>query len=47
MLQYCTHATQVIFPSVYVVFNVIYWVTYMFWLPDEIASYPNLIGRLH
>jgi hypothetical protein len=32
----------VVFPVTYVVFNVIYWVIYLYWLPDEVEKFVDL-----
>ena len=38
-----THArAQVVFPLTYVLFNVIYWVVYLYWLPDEVEKFVDL-----
>ncbi|VDO96853.1 unnamed protein product [Heligmosomoides polygyrus] len=28
--------SKVIFPSLYVLFNVIYWLSFLYWIPDEV-----------
>ncbi|MCP9258671.1 GABA A/glycine receptor subunit [Dirofilaria immitis] len=31
-------ASKIVFPSLYILFNVIYWLAYLYWIPDEINS---------
>ncbi|CAI2349503.1 unnamed protein product [Caenorhabditis sp. 36 PRJEB53466] len=33
------------FPSLYIMFNFFYWVAYLYWIPDEIDSLPNISGE--
>ncbi|ULT98773.1 hypothetical protein L5515_003131 [Caenorhabditis briggsae] len=35
------------FPTLYIVFNVFYWVAYLHLIPDEIDSLPNISGGLY
>ncbi|KJH43550.1 hypothetical protein DICVIV_10437 [Dictyocaulus viviparus] len=30
------NVSKVIFPSLYIVFNVVYWIAFLYWIPDEI-----------
>ncbi|VBB29192.1 unnamed protein product [Acanthocheilonema viteae] len=31
-------ASKIAFPSLYILFNVIYWLAFLYWIPDEISS---------
>jgi len=33
---------KVVFPVTYVVFNIIYWVIYLYWLPNEVEKFVDL-----
>ncbi|KHJ78808.1 hypothetical protein OESDEN_15958 [Oesophagostomum dentatum] len=30
------NVSKVIFPSLYILFNVIYWIAFLYWIPDEV-----------
>ncbi|VDN24384.1 unnamed protein product [Cylicostephanus goldi] len=30
------NVSKVIFPSLYILFNIIYWVAFLYWIPDEV-----------
>ncbi|VDN07519.1 unnamed protein product, partial [Thelazia callipaeda] len=31
-------ASKVVFPSLYILFNIVYWLAFLYWIPDEISS---------
>ena len=34
--------SQVVFPMLYILFNIIYWLVYLYWLPDEVDAFVSL-----
>ncbi|CAB3401514.1 unnamed protein product [Caenorhabditis bovis] len=36
------NVSKVLFPLMYIAFNVFYWIAYLYWIPDEIDGLPNI-----
>ncbi len=38
--------SKVLFPTLYIVFNLLYWFAFLYWIPDEIDSIPSIENEL-
>ncbi|CAD6197809.1 unnamed protein product [Caenorhabditis auriculariae] len=38
------NVSKIIFPSLYILFNVVYWIAFLYWIPDEIDQLPFISG---
>uniref|UniRef100_A0A1I7XPZ7 Neur_chan_memb domain-containing protein n=1 Tax=Heterorhabditis bacteriophora TaxID=37862 RepID=A0A1I7XPZ7_HETBA len=33
------NVSKIIFPSLYILFNIVYWVAFLYWIPDEVDQF--------